>query len=455
MNKIINLHRYWELALIITALGLLIVWPINGTTGLKNILLLSGTLFAFISLPKAKPGFKAKELYKAASVILFFIWMAFQAFYISPYPDVAQKQFGSVWLGVLLAAFIGIAIGILDHQNSAAGRTILVGLQCFPFLYILNYINISLQLGRFDIPVSNTDLGIYGDKIKIIFFGQIALAASLHSIYQILSTDSERAWKRIVFPTLCAFTSFASFILVGSKSGVLQGFLLFFFVTTVVIRIPHFRYMKSALISLGIVIALGATWQIKNDTGWKNFYQSVRAGADLEKYDNWKRYPEGGYPVIDGKYETQESAYLRTNGIALGVRCLATEPLGHGHLSEPLRYTRNTCLLANQTVIFTTLSAFLDFSLIVGIPGFLILLSMFAVAMARKTGADANAFAPNRIIPLAMLLTWTLSEVTETHYYEASFFLLSLLTFANFQPKQKYGRTVDSRQGIDANIQTK
>ena len=430
-----NPHRKpVELTLAIVATVLLIVWPVNGTTGLKNALLLLGSASACTLWARGQYKLQAGQAWRLAPLLLFFGWVVVQALCISPYPEVAVHQIGSVWVEAMLAAFMGATLGLLCRDDPYVRGITLRGLQVFPFAYLLNYAFASWQNGGPRIPI-NFELGFYGDKIKVVFFGLIALATAMH---QIAAHFHEAQHARRAAPPwysiACVFLAFLSFILVGSKSGMLQGALLFVIALFLLLRRRRTGHTLLVFGAAGVFIVAAGSWQLQHDQGWSNFSRSVRAGLDLAQYSNWKNYPASGLPVVDGGYQTQESAYLRAAGFRLGLQCLRSEPLGSGHLAEPLRYTRTNCALARETTIFTTLSALFDFTLIVGIPGVALFLLYFLAVMARRS-ASPGAFALHKIVPFGMLLTWTLSEVTETHYYESTLFLLSLLAFGVFEQR--------------------
>ena len=416
---------------------LLVVWPLNGTTGMKNLLVLSGSVCALFiwRIPSAVGRWRCKPF--LAFLLLFLLWLVFQALVVSPYPEVASRQLYSVWLSAALAAFMGLALGSVTQAGTIQRKILIVGLQIFPFCYLLNFAYVSYSSGIWTIPVANTDLGVYGDKIKIIFFGLIALATSIQQIATSLGSSSGTRQKLPLLSVACLFSAFLSFILVGSKSGVMQGLIVFLAASLVTLLRYQSRNLRIVLLLAGALFVTGAIWQLKNDEGWSNFSYSIRAGLDLNTYDSWKNYPENGLPKIEGKYQVQESAYLRTAGLKIGLICLISEPLGHGHMSEPIRYTRNTCDLAKQTKIFTTLSALFDFTLVVGLPGVALFLAMFLATFRTRQSDGQDVLVLNKMIPLAMLVTWIFSEVTDTHYYESTLFLLGLLSMANLQETAK------------------
>lgn len=420
----INSNRIKAIDLLaIITLALLIIWPINGTTGLKNMLILAGTAISAYVLHK-KAEFKLYLINKSTALLfIFFLWIFFQAYWISPFPEQAQKQLFSVWLATILAAFCGLVLG-LEGKNRTAIFIATIGLLSLPYAYFLNYLTVSIQNDTFTIPIFNTDLGFYGDKTKIIYFGLISLATSFHLLFKSIQNKDKR--NSILF-ALCALASYMSFILVGSKSGVMQGAILFFLALFFAVQRHISRKIALALISIGLLFSTAGIWQIKNDAGWANFVQSIQAGLNIEKFDNWKNYPESGLPIVDGKYQTQESAYLRANGIVLGIKCLTTQPLGHGNFSEPLKRTKGTCQLATETKIFTTLSAILDFSLVIGVPGIILFLAIFYAAFFSNKSSSNDPLPLCKIAPLAIALTWIFSEISDTHYYESTFFILSML----------------------------
>nr|WP_315848232.1 hypothetical protein [uncultured Rhodoferax sp.] len=415
-NTVIN-------ALSLIVFTLLIVWPINGTTGLKNTLILSGAATSFYLLLTQPESIKNLINKKTTLILFFFSWIFIQSYLISPFPAQAQKQLTSVWLATVLAAFMGLTLGLKSKEKTST-LIISSGLLSLPFVYFVNYLKVCIENERFAIPVFNTDLGFYGDKTKIIFFGLIALATSLHLLFRSIQ---KKEHKTTIIFALLALASYMSFILVGSKSGVMQGAILFFLALSFVIQNHISKQISLALLSIGLLFGIAGVWQIKNDAGWANFMQSIQAGANIEKYDNWKNYPESGLPLVEGKYQTQESAYLRANGIVLGINCLISQPLGHGNLSEPLKRTQGTCELATQTKIFTTLSAILDFTLVIGIPGIIVFFAVFNAVFFSKKASDDDPLPLNKVLPVAIMLTWIFSEISDTHYYESTFFILSML----------------------------
>ena len=417
--------RLAPLLLCFTAIALLIVWPINGTTGLKNVLLLLGTGVSVRLLLQRRVRLQASALLALSPALAFFCWMLVQALWISPYRAIALHQVNSVWIAVLLAAFLGAMLGQLCSHDAQVRRYTLLGLQLFPFVYLLNFIGTTIELGHFSIPI-DWDHGIYRDKIKIVFFGLIAMATAITQVTQYYAQPAGRRlpW----FSLACIFMALASFLMVGTKTGVLQSVLLAGVVAALLLQQRLSRRSLLLFLLAALTICAAAAWQVRNDKGWNNFFKSVEAGMDIEHYDNWQDYPAKGLPKFDGVYETQESSYLRGAGARLGLLCLSQEPLGTGHLSEPLRYTRDVCAVMQKTTMFTTYSAIMDFTVVVGYPGALFFFGFFVVVILRRQEGARASITLQRLVPVAMLITWALSEVTETHYYESTMFVLALLS---------------------------
>jgi hypothetical protein len=111
-----NLPRYLETAsgnivLFVTSI-LLIVWALQGTIVLRNLLIIVGSLFSIIFLLKNRTLFISRSSIPIYIFSTIFLWVIVHFLFLVKNYSVQLHELTSLWIRVLGGGIIGVTIGI-------------------------------------------------------------------------------------------------------------------------------------------------------------------------------------------------------------------------------------------------------------------------------------------------------------------------------------------------------
>ncbi|NBX79029.1 MAG: hypothetical protein EBQ94_01405, partial [Flavobacteriales bacterium] len=111
-----------EWTLVILSSILLGIWAIKGTIALRNILLVSGTLFSIYYIVQEWRYGELKEqctFWKTLPILLIglaFVWVIAHYFFFSIDPVQQFQELESTWLRAFMASVVGLATGLALRQ---------------------------------------------------------------------------------------------------------------------------------------------------------------------------------------------------------------------------------------------------------------------------------------------------------------------------------------------------
>ncbi len=418
---------------------------------LRNILLFAGGSFGAWYLIQERRNLYQMSALPLLMIFLLFAWVGIHYFFFAQNAELELEQMKGIGLRTLLGVFLGIGTGLFARKHQHAQNLIWFGFSSIFVFFFLNYALVGFTRSDWSIPYLCV-VGLYGNKISIVFFGIVSLALSCGVISYELVQNNRSKGNIILVSTFCIGLIFLAFVFVGTKSGVAQSLFLIssLFVVYFVKAKRSFRANLIASIFV-IIICLLSYLHLKLNTEWHNFFPTVAAGIQIDKYPNWLYYmqPYGGPPVglpllADGSV-APESAYLRSAYATKGLQLLFQNPLGYG-LVEPsfLYLMKESGPDASSFSQISSLSGWLDFGLGLGLPGLAFAWGAMALAFYYSFRQRTRWAFCTRWMLAGMFLVWIVAEVSRNHFVESLFFLIALLAAGNLPAVEKIQPSPDT-----------
>jgi O-Antigen ligase len=414
---------------------LMVIWPLPDTMALRNLLLLSGTGLGLWLIYQSRSVFMQRDAWPIWLLLLFFIWILVQFFFVTNQSNEHLSELGGVWLRTLTSAITGAAAGlatlaISNRRNKIATTLLLAGLCATSVLYLITYLAFCVKQGVWIAPPFF--LPNYRGKPPIVVFVGLALIAYY---LKVVEAAMQGAWGKLAAWGVLVLLSLFDFVFVGTKNGI-----LIFAVTTVVFLFLYARKRRLQVrqrTSLRIMVGLFAIaiipaffYHVEQNAAWKDIVPNVVTAWDIDTNQQWKQW-EGQVPLPTNQngQTVDGSTYARVAWAHAGLRLIKENLLGYGLLHhsfgalaiqkwedfhKPSGITRGA-----------THSAWIDLTLGVGVPGLCIIFtSMFAAfyRSRRDVGFWRN-YALWSV--LTLLLIFLIEEVASDLYVEFLFFLIA------------------------------
>jgi hypothetical protein len=136
------------------------------------------------------------------------------------------------------------------------------------------------------------------------------------------------------------------------------------------------------------VIAFFSYSSYKSNTSWQNIVADYRVAMDTETYDHWKYNGKKDYPVNELGVKVSATNYERIAWAKIGIVLLKENPMGYGLIEQS--FGKLAVLKWPETNLSQTHSGWIDFSLAVGVPGALILLSAILLTLYQLIDREQN-----------------------------------------------------------------
>jgi hypothetical protein len=199
------------------------------------------------------------------------------------------------------------------------------------------------------------------------------------------------------------------------------------------------------LIFLLLLIALSGFAVQKHlmfNNQWNTLLADIQVAYQIDKFDHWQSHAKG-FPQNEIGDVVNVSTYERTAWATAGLRYLSQKPMGAGLLGDSFKRMAAKNGIESHSLRFTH-SGWIDLTLAVGVPGFLLLiLSMgtsFYWAMRRQTEiASVTVW-----LLVAFSLYWLIAELaTNKHFVEMLIFMLVFLGTVNSYDESEIDDSVD------------
>lgn len=420
-------------ACLVSVIGLLTIWVLPNTIAMRHVFLAVGFISALplISRSHFFARRSAGEILPLLLLLLLFAWVLFHLAFFSLNFALEFGEIRSLWarafVGAILA--IGLRIGLQKYPKLQP--------YFFSSLFIVSLISIGaysyLSVKHGSLIGFRDFVGIFVfKKIEAAFFGVLAISIACGNIvYQLGKAVSKKRSSSIAWwISGIAIALFASVINItknGLGAGV--GLCILLAITYFLRSILHSSRTKLKIVlstSLILVIFLGG-WQINrlfDSPGWGNFVEDIQISSRIDEHSYWKRNNPTVFPLNSSGAMVSGNVYERMSWATAGVRLIKAYPLGYGSINRSFVGLLNHAQV-EQELESQTHSGWIDFALAFGIPGLLILFSVFisTLWLGLKHGDQfglMGAWLAIGLLPFGLI-----AEISYKHNFEILIFFMA------------------------------
>lgn len=433
--------------LLILSSILLGIWAVKETIALRNILLISGTLFSIYYITQEwRYGDLKKDytIWKALPIILValtFVWVIAHYFFFSLDPARQFQELKSTWLRAFMASIIGMATG-LALRNYPNRLNLLWGGILIAFL-VLFYQYIPRAVAQNKLLVPDYDHYLFHLKINTVLMGMILITGINGALLDHLREVRYRLrcvtlWYFPYWMLGTALVLWTFVYIVDARNGIGLSIILscFWFLCVLIyfihsqLRRPNTKSLLPLFItglSLCLILYF-AFLQIMVNKGWQTLLEDTKVAVQIDRYPNWQNLAQMGYPKREDGQVVTSNTYERVAWATAGSRAILSYPQGVGVLAYPfakLPLTSPKMIVRPNSPKISTHSAWVELGLAFGIP---ILGLIFSALLLVFMEAARQAY-PVRMTALGLVVLifslYTVGEVAIQHGIEILYYFLA------------------------------
>lgn len=452
-----------EWLLIVLSSILLGIWAVKDTIALRNILLVSSTLFSIYYIVQEWRHGELKEQFTIWKVLpilmiaLTFVWVVAHYFFFSLDPTKQFQELESTWLRALMASIIGIATGLALRNQPNRLNLLWFGVLIAFLVLFCQYIPRSLAQNKLLVP--DYDHYLFHMKINTVLMGMILIAGIDGALLDYLRASqyrwsNMRLWYFLYWLLGTSLTLWAFVYIVNARNGIGLSTILygFWFICALVFFIHsqisclNFKSLQALLITgIGLFLILYFAYlQTAVNKDWHTLIDDAKIAVQIDRYDHWQNPAQMGYPKRDDGQMVAPNTYERVAWAVAGSRAIIAYPQGVGALAYPFAKHPNAppkMVVGPNTQGIATHSGWVELGLAFGIP---MLGLIFGALLVTFIEAARHAYpARMTVLGFAVLIAslYTVGEVTIQHGVEILFYLLALVP-ALLLTKQNTGKSV-------------
>lgn len=424
--------------LLLTTAVLLAIWPLPNTMALRHLMLLFGSIAASFILVRNAQRFTHIDAWPTYVLFAFFLWLIFHLIVLAGNFDQQWRELTGDWLRSFLAAWMGLALGIVlsepsQHLSSrlqSLQQPLLIGgLAGTVAIFSVCYAYEVLRTGQW--VHMNFYIRPYLGKTPLVIFGGLFLPALLIKIKSALQHKASSHWY--LYGLLGLAATLLMFYFANTKNGFAMFGLL---ASTFLLQLLHIRkpgtyraggYALLLLCVLGFAYGIGK--HLEKNPAWSNLLADYRVGIQIDKYNHWKDVedPHLVWPINDNGVIVNGSTYARVAWGRAGLELLKENPWGYGQINHSFGALAlqkwSDFHKPDGTTRGATHSGWMDFALGFGLPGILLIWTPLAVSCIRSRKRQdfwsTYALWASPVIAIGYLTT----EVCTGHFIELLFFL--------------------------------
>lgn len=473
--------RYLEWWVILAVFTLLIVWALPHTIALRNIALFSGAFAGLWWIVLVRPKVSISNLLPALFLLAVPLWILLHWKLFSNLKEVQWDEIDSTWLRVSIAILLGFCAGHIVVKNPRLFLFFVIGICILPTLTASFYF---FEVDKQDAWVVNNFWGIFKGKFSGVYFITCQVLLGFGCLGHAFLKQSQSLPIKISIGILGGFLIACGIIdgiALRALNLVLMIGLCFTIFFTLYFLKALYQLVKRQLspilatvaIAIMTVIIIGLhsfyVYDKLHEKKLANLLGDIQISTQLEKNQTWIRdgrpIPE---PVDASGRAINGSTYERISWFIRGIQFIAQNPLGNGITTQSFGYYMRDAYPNSKALM--THSAWIDFTLGVGVPGLLFtciaiwlcLLNGLMVTrkklveMSKDMNADnstlnlnarrsgsllSQSLANQKLIAqigvwsiAGLFFYWMIGEVSEREYIEHYFFLISFFGSASFLP---------------------
>jgi hypothetical protein len=361
-----------------------------------------------------------------------------------------------------LAIVLGTIAGVMlaRHPRQLAWLILMIAL--LPTITFVLYAQQAFIQQNWVLP-SGPFYGVFKAKFSLVYFVLCQVLIGFGLIYFAIQSAfaSSRIWA-LVIGVLFVLMGVGDFIATHALNGVIIIALgLFLCLVATVLRgfnpsakRAHLagrraKVLIAGLLALTIVSAgLYAFWKYDQRYEGKlaHIVGDIEISSHIDQNQSWIRDTNTPDPVDANGRTVNVSTYERVSWFIKGVQLMKANPWGNGISHQAFGYYMRA--QSPKSAVLMTHSAWIDFTLGLGLPGVLLTWSaIFAVVLRSlkvqklfQSGQLASQSRPSGVswplpelaiwLILGMFCFWMIGEVSEREYIEHYFFLIALCASA-------------------------
>jgi uncharacterized membrane protein (Fun14 family) len=433
---------------VILSSTLLGIWAVKHTIALRNILLVSGTLFSIYYIAQEwwygelKNQCNFWKVLPILLVALSYVWVTVHYLFLSVDPVKQFEELSSTWLRAFMGSIIGLATGLAlrNHPN----RLNLLWLGIFIVFLFLFYQYIPRALAQNKLLVPDYDHYLFHLKINTVLMGMILIAGIDGALLDHFRTieyrwSNLRLWYLLYWLLGTSLVLWSFVYIVDTRNGIGLSTILysFWFICALVffirsqIRTPNLKSTLALLLAgIGLCLILYfAFLQTTVNKGWHTIFEDVKVAVQIDRYPNWQNLEKMGYPKRENGEKVTTNTYERVAWATAGARAIMAYPQGTGVLAYP--FVKNPSFpnkmeVDSSSSVIATHSGWVELGLAFGIP---ILVLIFGALLLTFFEVARRAY-PARMTVLGFIVLvaslYLVGEVAIQHGIEVLFYLLAL-----------------------------
>ena len=365
-----------------------------------------------------------------------FAWVIFHLVFLSRNPELQWNEFTTIWKRTAIGAIFAIGFGIaLQSRNltpmnkNRCWWLVYSGLALPTMIYWVKYIvTFSGSYFGFNAPdflmLYQESAKFYIHKSAYVFFCLPVLAIALGRLKEIFLGAH---WPKleIVIYGLTVIAVLLNFAIEKDRNGAMYSLLLLAILTFsfFIEKIKNLSTKNIVIIFLLLLVPISiAIKQINSNPHWSSILDDAKIAVQIDRYDEWKYNGDKGYPINASGQTVSNSNYERIAWGTYGLRLIKQNPLGFGLVERSFGYLGK--IQWPDAKLHQSHSAWMDITLGLGIPGFLLLFGAGILAWKQSF----NLQLPWKSIGVwglgATLLLLSTTEVSQRVYIDALIFTI-------------------------------
>lgn len=432
--------QYFSIVCVVSVIGLLTIWVLPNTIALRHILLGTGLISSIAVISKTK-FFKSCRLLEMAPLILFsliFIWALIHYTFFSLNPQLELQELKSIWLRAFAGSIIAIGLSIALRINSFLRPYFFISLFLVSTINLIAYFYISYKSDSFILPVDFVT-AFFFKKIEAAFFGVIAIAIACANLLYLLEKQlNKKNTFIILFWFFGISIAVVSSLVANTKNGVAVALglcLLLGLILIVKAQLNKNQSNLSLLIAtLFIFLLLFSGWKAHSkfaSQGWGTLLEDVTISSQLDKHNFW-RYNAQHWNKITGENFPKNSlgtnvagnTYERVAWATQGIKLIEQYPLGYGSINRSFVGMLNHAKV-EQELESQTHSGWIDFGLAFGIPGLVIMISIFLLIICMGFWHGGQFGLMGAWLSLGLIPFGMVAEICYKHNFEILIFFIA------------------------------
>jgi hypothetical protein len=422
------------------------IFAVKHTIALRNILLWFG---AFLSIGYLVHQWgdinfrKAVTLRKSLPLIILsgiFVWIIFHYLFLSRYPQEQFKELTSTWLRSALSLFLAVGTAVAIRKKLRYAILLWVGIFTSLLFLIVQYI--------FQAITSNNFFTIgYGGyifhlKVNTVLVGSLMVSGLTGCLFinETHRSQFDQKFTKWFWLISMLVTQYIYVFALGARSGFALNVIVLgiAFIWTIVAAnkegstnfIEKISKNDKVMVLVIFIFLAGFGGALENKAGvWHSFFDDVRVGLQVNKYDNWRDPETLGYPESSPGRGVIATTYERVAWPTAGLTIFAPQnPLGVGVMSRLFPRLLEEKYGKYINTIPATHSAWVDITLSYGVPGIILLLLPLFWVVWRSISMKDSMGGFIFILANSILLIYLVSEVGIQHGIEFLIYLIAFLS---------------------------